>query len=49
MYLKMLRSILKAGHFYYSSSYDLTNRIQKNRSLSNEDKSKPVWERVSSA
>jgi len=45
-YLALLQSILKGGHLYYSTHYDLTHRAQKQHALRDDHQDKPMWERV---
>jgi hypothetical protein len=45
-YLSLLQSILKGGHLYYSTHYDLTHRAQKQHALREQHQDKPMWERV---
>jgi hypothetical protein len=47
-YLALLQSILKGGHLYYSTHYDLTHRAQKQHALRDDHQDKPMWERVPS-
>jgi hypothetical protein len=45
-YLALLQSILKGGHLYYSTHYDLTHRAQKQHALRDDHQDKPMWERA---